>query len=180
MRLFLVVLAAACVVMPITGAAVGQNGNASGSDDVVPDVEECDRPIGELVRICSAELVDGQAEVVLETRLSRPADVTVTDAGAIWTGDDVDREDVRVPADGRVRVSVRAVRSDRGRAVTVDTGEAIDGVVLSDGSALIGGPWSHRDAQAAAVGSALVVGTLAGVAVLRRRRGHEQTAERIA
>ncbi|MFA9516333.1 hypothetical protein ACERIT_03805 [Halopenitus sp. H-Gu1] len=83
--------------------------------------------------------------------------------------------------DGRNTVRLRlSQEADGDIGVTIDTGDVLYGKVIEHDSALIGGPWSSSDAQAAGIGGALSVSITTIWLVIRRLRGRDMSPERVA
>lgn len=155
--IFVVVLVAAAVVVPTAAAAQDQ---ANESDVEELETEECAERITEdgSVRLCRAELRDGEAVLVLESdRLHR---VTVTDVTAMMTGSGGSMPKRNYQIDGRTTLRVPVEPVDGKAGVTIDVAGELHGEPLQYDRPLVGGPWSVRDVQLA-VAISVVVGVLA-------------------
>ena len=137
---------------------------------------ECTEQITSDLAICSAS-VDGNV-VVLELASERYQRITLTEAMR-QTGE-LSRRTVGVQ-EGRNTVRLELSQETGGDiGVTIDTGDVLYGKIIERESALIGGPWSSSDAQAAGLGGALSVSVTTLWLVIRRLRGRDSSPERVA
>ena len=185
MKLPFLIATTLIVVTLAPGLAAAQTGNET-ADDLAPDVledletDECAQPevIDQNTVLCSAELDGETAELVL--RSDRPQRVTITDAGGVFAGGEVQRtrHQLRPDEPNTVRVSVTRHRNMAG--VTVDTGTTLYGVPFDESSTLIGPPWSASDVQIGALAAGASTALVSALFVLRTVYGRSEEAERIA
>jgi hypothetical protein len=174
------------VVLLAPGLAAGQTGSATNTTvepAIVEELEEpdvCEAPeaIDQNTVLCSASLDGDTATLVL--RSDRLQSVTVTDAGGVFAGGEVQRTSHQLRPDepNTVRISVTRHRNMAG--VTVDTGSTLYGVPFDDTSTLIGPPWSAGDVQLGALAAAISTALCSGVVVLRSVYGRTEEPERVA
>ncbi|MDB2237576.1 hypothetical protein [Halorubrum ezzemoulense] len=176
-RFFLI---AVVVVASLSGAVAAQDTNATNAtaatNKTAAQPDTCSQQITGVLRLCSADYVDGEAVVVLDSdvRLS----VVMTEAVAITEARQLRRSTFVV--DGRTELRL-PVRSTDGRAaVTVDTGDVLYGIPVRTQNTLIGGPFTASDAQAAGLGAGLSVALLTIYLVARTVYGRTEEAERMA
>jgi hypothetical protein len=181
MRSFFVLMLVLVATATVTGGVAAQENVTVGNDtnvsvDAGADEPRCTETVSEELSICSAEL-DGNA-AVLELQSDGVQRITLTEAMQ-QTGE-LSRQDFLL-TDGRNTVRLQlSQEADGDIGVTIDTGDVLYGKIIEHDSALIGGPWSSSDAQAAALGGALSVSITTLWLVIRRLRGRDMTPERVA
>lgn len=148
-------------VPPAAAQSGGQNASAECAD-----AEQLDAA----TQLCAAELDDGEA--VLMFWSDQEQVVTLTDAGAFSEGGEVPTRDVRLRSNEPTVIRFAVTETDGGKAgVGIETDLVTWSVVLRDARHLLGGPWTVDDARVAALFASVASGAVAGVTVLRRRRG---------
>jgi hypothetical protein len=119
----------------------------------------------------------GEAWVVLEAE--HPTAVTLSDGGALHDGSgEIASRSVVVEGQTEVRVSVTEVNGRVG--VIIGTDATLYGHVIETSSNLIGGPFTGRDVQTAAVSGFVIVAIVSLVMVVRYLRNSPGNPERIA
>lgn len=139
---------------------------------------EAPEPIDRNTALCSAEIDDGVAEIVVKSdSLQR---VQLTDAGAFMKGGVVPQTKVTLRPD-EVQTIRWAVTEHRGFAgVSLETRNVLYAVPLDEPTTLIGGPWSAGDVQIAALSGAASVSLMSIVLVFRAVTGRSESPKRLA
>ena len=117
--------------MLVPGVGAAQAGNVTTNqtldpafvDELQDDTCEAPEAIDRNTVICSADLDGDRAELVL--RSDRPQVVTITDAGGVFAGGEVQRTDHRLRPDEPNTVTVRVTRYRNMAGVTIDTGNVL-------------------------------------------------------
>lgn len=126
--------------------------------------------IDRTLELCNAELDGGDA--VLTFRSYEDQEVTIWDAGAFADGGEPPKRDVLLESGETTTVRFPVTQTNRGKSgVGIMTDRTVYSVVLKDARVLLGGPWTAQDSRTAALAAALSTAFVAGVTVLRRRRG---------
>ena len=173
-RFFLV---AVVLVASLSGAVAAQDAsNATATNTTAEQPDTCSREITPTLRLCSADYVDGDAVLVLDSDIRDR--VTVTEAVALGQARELNRDSFIV--DGRTELRLSVTPSNGRAAVTVDDGSVLYGVPLEAGSSIVAGPFTASDAQAAGVGGALGVALTTLYLVARRVYGKSEESERVA
>ncbi|AFD04017.1 ORF6 [Halorubrum pleomorphic virus 6] len=173
-RFFLI---AVVVVASLSGAVAAQDTNATAATNTTAEQPEtCSRSITPSLRLCSADYVDGEAVLIVDSETRDR--VTVTEAANLNQPRELNRDSFIV--DGKTEIRL-AVRSTNGRAaVTIDTGAVLYGVPVRTENTLIGGPFTASDAQAAGLGGGLGVAAVTIFLVARTVYGRTEEPERMA
>jgi len=160
---------------PVTAQSV-PNGSDITLEDAFEDDTVC-MTINAETALCDGSIDGDMATLIIqsETRQS----VTLTDAGAMMTGGEMRRQSkLLTPGENRVEFRVTVYRGMA--AVSIDTGDVLFGVPLSEPSSIVAGPFTDSDTQAAGVGGALGVALTTLYLVARRVYGRVEEPERIA
>ena len=171
-------LIAVVIVASLTGIVAAQdapNATAEKSTEV-EQPETCSQEITPTLRLCSADYIDGEAVLVLDSDTRDR--VTVTEAVALREPRELNRQSFIV--DGKTEIRMRVVSSGGRAGVTVDDGTILYGIPLQTSSTFVGGPFTASDTQAAGVGGALGVAFTTLYLVARRVYGRVEEPERIA
>lgn len=174
-RFFLI---AVVVVASLSGAVAAQDAsNATAATNTTAEQPDtCSRAISPTLALCSADYVDGEAVLVVDSETRDR--VTVTEAVTLTQARELRRDSFIV--DGKTEIRL-PVRSSNGRAaVTVDTGDVLYGVPVRTENTLIGGPFTASDAQAAGLGAGLSVALMTIYLVARTVYGRTEEPERMA
>jgi hypothetical protein len=173
-RFFLI---AVVVVASLSGAVAAQDTNATDATNTTAEQPDtCSRAITPTLKLCSADYVDGEAVLVLDSQTRDR--VTVTEAVDLSTPRELRRDSFIV--DGKTEIRL-PVRSSNGRAgVTLDTGDVLYGIPVRTENTLIGGPFTASDAQAAGLGAGLSVALMTIYLVARTVYGRTEEPERMA
>ena len=174
------ILAIVLVAAAFAPAAAGQDITNASDIEFVPgqDATGCTEQIDDRTAICSVDYADGH--VVIDLYSDRTQIVTLTDAGGIMQGGEINRETRPLRAEGITTVRFRATSHDGFVGVSIDTGRVLYGVPVETRSAMFGGPWTSSDAQAAALGAGVSVSFAVLLLVFRASRGKSQEPERVA
>jgi hypothetical protein len=173
----LVTILIAAALLP--GAAIAQQ-NATTGDFVNEVGDTCAEPeaIDAYTVLCESELDGDTAELVL--RSDRDQRITLTDAGGVMAGGEVNRQRFTLREDEANTVRFRVTTSQGFAGVTIDTGPVLYAVPLETSTTLIGPPWSESDVQLGAIAAGLSTAIVSGVVVLRAIYGRTDDPERIA
>jgi hypothetical protein len=185
MRFIFPLLTLLTVTTLFTVGAVAQadNSTTDGTSIEVGPTDE-DNPCESIERIdnstviCSAELNDGYAEIVIRSDIRQR--IVLTDAAGFMQGGEINRQRYLVNSDEpqTVRLAVTSYRNFAG--VTVDTGDVLYAVPLDEPSTLIGGPYDAQDVQLSAIGGALSIAIVSLLVTIRAVTGRADSPERIA
>lgn len=175
MRLHIFLLAT-LLLAAATGAVAAQ-------EDTIPleervddgDQYECIEHIDPNTAICEVGIVDGHAELIIES--DRRQRITLTEA--MFRGDGELNRDSVLLEEGVNRVHF-ATDTSGDVAVTIDTGSVLYGKMIDTTDPLVGGPWSASDTQAAALGGASGVSFAVLLVVFRTLYSRESGIERLA
>jgi len=174
----LVTILIAAALVP--GAAIAQQNATTG--DLVDGLDDdtCAEPeaIDANTVLCESELDGDTAELVL--RSDRDQRITLTDAGGVMAGGEVNRQRFTLREDEANTVRFRVTTSQGFAGVTIDTGPVLYAVPLETSTTLIGPPWSESDVQLGALAAGLSTAIVSGVVVLRAIYGRTDDPERIA
>lgn len=182
MKHFLILIVCVATLTGFAAPAAAQDNGTVGVDDLpedlVDDSCEAPEPIDERTVICSADLQDGTAVLVL--RSDTPQRVTLTDGAGQLTSGPVNRNTYQLRADeeNTVRFGVTEYRGIA--SVSVDTGRVLYGVPLAEPSTLIGGPWTAQDSQLAAGAAGAATALMSIFVVFRTLLGRTEKPERVA
>jgi hypothetical protein len=161
----------------LAAPAVAQDANVSVGSSNSSDPCAAPTAIDPLTALCSVSETDGIVTVVVKSKTVQRG-VTLTDATRREQGE-VPRTTHRLRR-GKNTLRVR-VSDPSGRvAVTIDTGRVLYLLPVSEGSALISGPFDGRDAQTTALGGALSVSLITVLMAVRRVTGRDDEPERVA
>lgn len=175
------------VVLLASGLAAGQTGNVTNTTATEPAIVEelqepdvCEAPeaIDQNTVLCSASLDGDTATLVL--RSDRLQSVTITDAGGVFAGGEVQRTTHQLRADEPNTIRIPVTRHRNMAGVTIDTGSTLYAVPFDETSTLIGPPWSASDVQLGAIFAAISTALCSSVVVLRSVYGRVDEPERIA
>jgi len=174
-RLFLI---AVVVVASLSGAVAAQDApNATaGNSTAVDQVNKCSQEITPTLRLCSAEYVDGEAVLLLDS--DQRDRVTVTEAVALSEPRELHRQSFIV--DGKTEIRMAVVPSNGRAGVTIDDGTTLYGIPLRTGTALVAGPFTASDAQAAGLGGGIGVAVVTVFLVAKVVYGRTEDPERLA
>ena len=182
MKHFFVLIACIALLIAASGTAAAQTNQTATTDDLPDELLEdgCTEPevLDETTVLCSAELTDGTAELVI--RSDDYTRVTITDAGAMLQGGPIPRQTYTVREDEPATIRFDVTHHQGNAGVTIDTGTALYGVPLSEPSTLIGGPWTAQDTQLAAIAAGASTALVSIVVVFRTLLGRTDQPERIA
>jgi len=175
LRFLLVVVV---VVASLSGAVAAQDApNATAENTTaVEQVNKCSQEITPTLRLCSAEYVDGEAVLLLDSDTRDR--VTVTEAVALTEARELRRDSFIV--DGKTEIRMRVQPSNGRAGVTIDDGTTLYGVPLRTGTALVAGPFTASDAQAAGLGGGLGVAVVTIFLVAKVVYGRTEEPERLA
>lgn len=179
---FFIALALVAAALAAPGTVVAQEGAANetvqaAANQTGDDLDGCDVRIDSDTRICESSFEDGHSELVIYSNTTQR--ITVADMGSFVQGGEVPRKRVRLQ-EGRNRVTLPGVKS-RGRAgVSIDTGGTLYSHIIDTRFTLIGGPYSYRDVQVAALSGAAAVALIVVIKALRYLTGRTHDPERIA
>jgi hypothetical protein len=176
-------LIAVVVVASLSGAVAAQDApNATAENTTAENTtateppETCSREITPTLRLCSAEYVNGQAVLVLDSSIRDR--VTVTEAVSLTEPRELRRDSFVV--DGKTEIRMPVTPSNGRVGVTIDDGTTLYGVPLEQESTLIGGPFTSSDAQAAAFGGGTGVALVTLFLVAKVVFGRNDEPERLA
>jgi hypothetical protein len=195
LSLFVVLLIATAAV-PVGAAAQGGTPQATTDDaidavannttitnETVPSVSSNDtgadppaEPIDSLTSIESTRLEDG--EMVLIIRSEIPQRITLTDAGAAWTGGKVPQQSYTLQT-GTNRVSIPVTEVSGRVGVTIATKRVLYASVIKTESPVLTGPFGRDDVQTAALAGLFAGVGVTAVIAFRRVRGTDDEPERI-
>lgn len=94
-------------------------------------------------------------------------------------GGDIPQTQVRL-REGHNVVEWQVGEYDGFAGVSISTDHTLYAVPLEEESTLIGGPWSHQDAQLTALAAGVSIGLVSIIVVFRRIIGKDEQPERIA
>lgn len=135
-------------------------------------------PIDRNTALCSAEVNDGVAKIVVKSdRLQR---IQLTDAGAFMKGGVVPRTKLTLRP-GEVQTIRWSVTEHRGfMGVSIETTSVLYAVPLDEPTTLVGGPWSAGDVQIAALSGAGSIAVMSIIIVMRAVTGRAESPKRLA
>ena len=174
-RFFLI---AVVVVASLSGAVAAQDApNATAENSTAGEqVNTCSEEITPTLRLCSADYVDGEAVLLLNSDTRDR--VTVTEAVALTESRELRRDSFIV--DGKTEIRM-PVQPSNGRAgVTIDDGTTLYGVPLETTSTIVAGPFTASDAQAAGLGGGAGVAVVTIFLVAKVVYGRSEEPERLA
>lgn len=135
--------------------------------------------IGDDLLLWDYYLEGDRATIVVEA-VDKPTGVTVTDGGALMSGLQTRPSTHRALPGQRTEISVPVVAYDGYIFLTVGSGGYLQGIPIRKTSPMIGGPWTHQDAQASALGGAAGTGVMSLIVVMRSVWGRDDSPEWIA
>jgi hypothetical protein len=160
----------------------GQNGSAlTNETEQIASPNETDdappaEPIDSLTAIESTRLEDG--EMVLVIRSEIPQRITLTDAGATWTGGEVPQQSYTLQT-GTNRVSIPVTEVSGRVGVTIATKRVLYASVIETESPVLTGPFGRDDVQTAALAGLFAGVGVTAVIAFRRVKGSADDPERI-
>lgn len=166
------ILTVAILVAVLGSAASAQTPTEAGNGTQ----DECTQHIDRFVSLCSAEIVDG--EVVLELESDANQQVVVTDAAGVMEGGRVTRESFVIRGRSTVRMPITTY--DGIAAVTVDTGRVLYAIPLEERESWFQGEADWSTAQVAGAGGTIGALVVVGVVAWRRRDGGRHDVRRRA
>jgi len=133
-------------------------------------------PIDSLTAIESKRLEDGK--MVLRIRSEVPQRITLTDAGAAWTGGEVPQQSYTLQK-GTNRVSIPVTEVSGRVGVTIATKRVLYASVITTESPVLTGPFGRDDVQTAALAGLFAGVGVTAIIAFRRVRGTADEPERI-
>jgi len=157
-------------------AIIAQSASAQSQDDEQMN-QTIYQTIDEDTRVLSMEYDDGTTVLQIESDI--PQLITITDAGSLYEGGTIPREQTHVDPGDTAVIRIPSNEVDGQVGVAIDTKNDFVGVILNTDDALIGGPWTKNDVRLSAIagllGGLLIVGTVA----YRRVHGSNHDQERV-
>lgn len=175
------VLTAVVALALFSGVASAQD--AGNGSDVGVNVDagqnSCPEPetIDNMTQICSAELKDGVAVLVLKSHYNQS--IIVTDSGDFMAGGEVDQKPIKLlEGENKVRMRVTTVNGYAG--VSISTRRVLYAVPVERQSTLISGPFDSNDVQISALGGAASVAIAMIWITIGTLTGKRESPERVA
>ena len=169
---FIVVLVLLAAAPLAVGGVAAQDANTTATNAT----EQCTETINEYTAICSAEL-DG-SDVVVDIHTDGPQTVVVTEGFRKGSGV-LNQRTVRLDA-GRNTIRHRVTVDGGSEGVTIAAGDVLYQKEVTGNTAIVAGPFTAGDAQAAGLGGGLGVALVTLYIVAKVVYGRDQTSERIA
>jgi len=160
---------------PVTAQSVPNVSDVT-LEDALEDETVC-MTINSETALCDGSLDGDTATLIIESETRQS--VTLTDAGAMMTGGEMRRQP-KILTPGKNRVEFRITIYSGMAAISIDTGDVLFGVPLSEPSSLLSPPYTVSDVQAAGAGAAASVGFVSLLVVGRALSGKDREPERTA
>lgn len=176
--LLVVVFGTSLLLTAVTSAqTVPMNETTTPTGTPIPPPDDGERIEPGLVLLDSS-VEDGVA--TLTFRADDPVSVTLADAGAFYSEQDVATKTV-VLQEGTQSLELPVTRVSGGAVgVSISTADTLTGELIEGSSALISGPWTGQHVQVAAISGAVSIAVITLFVAFRRMFGSDETVERVA
>jgi len=178
MTLIVVVLGTSILLTAVSSAqTVPVNATQTPTETPMPPPDDGERIEPGLILLDSS-VSDGVA--TLTFRADGPVSVTLADAGAFYSEEDVATKTV-VLQEGTQTMELPVTRVSGGAVgVSISTADTLTGELIEDSSTLISGPWTGQHVQVAAISGAASIALITLFVAFRRMFGSDETVERVA